>query len=125
MNRKKSTRMDQLAFLSVKQGIYPAELHQAMLVAREKGKTNCQNLLVEYRGSLKDAAIFLITKDNRSSCTVQSCRRTSQEKCLFRKLHVHGRNSKTNEQTNRPKSVHDGSRPQTWNEKSQHKSQSS
>jgi len=57
--------MDQLAFLSVKQGIYPAELHQAMLVAREKGKTNCQNLLVEYRGSLKDAAIFLITKDTR------------------------------------------------------------
>jgi replication factor A1 len=57
--------MDQLAFLSIKQGIYPAELHQAMLVAREKGKTTCQNLTVEYRGSLKDEAIFLITKETK------------------------------------------------------------
>ena len=65
MNRKKSTIMDQLAFLSIKQGIYPAELHQAMLVAREKGKTTCQNLTVEYRGSVKDSAIFLITKDTK------------------------------------------------------------
>ncbi|MGA2385986.1 MAG: hypothetical protein ABSG33_05600 [Candidatus Bathyarchaeia archaeon] len=65
MNRKKSTIMDQLAFLSIKQGIYPAELHQAMLVAREKGKTTCQNLTVEYRGSLKDEAIFLITKETK------------------------------------------------------------
>ena len=65
MNRKKSTILDQLAFLSVKHGIYPAELHQAMIVAREKGKTACQNLTVEYRGSLKAAAIFLITKDTK------------------------------------------------------------
>jgi len=65
LNRKKSTIMDQLAFLSIKQGIYPAELHQAMLVAREKGKTTCQNLTVEYRGSLKDEAIFLITKETK------------------------------------------------------------
>ena len=36
-----------------------------MLVAREKGKTTCQNLTVEYRGSLKDEAIFLITKETK------------------------------------------------------------
>ena len=63
MNRKKSTIMEYLAFLSVKQGIYLAELYQAMVVAREKGKTTCQNLIVKYRCSLKDEAIFLITKD--------------------------------------------------------------
>jgi replication factor A1 len=55
--------MEYIAFLSVKQGIYLAELHQAMVAAREQGKTTCQNLTVEYRGSLKDEAIFLITKD--------------------------------------------------------------
>ena len=55
--------MEYIAFLSVKQGIYLAELHQAMVAAREQGKTTCQNLTIEYRGSLKDEAIFLITKD--------------------------------------------------------------
>ena len=55
--------MEYLAFLSVKQGIYLSELYQAIVVAREKGKTTCQNLLVEYRCSVKDEAVFLITKD--------------------------------------------------------------
>ena len=63
MNQKKPTIMEYLAFLSVKQGIYLAELYQAMVVAREKGKIRCQNLIVEYRCSLKDEAVFLITKD--------------------------------------------------------------
>jgi hypothetical protein len=63
LNQKKPTIMEYIAFLSVKQGIYLAELHQAMVAAREQGKTTCQNLTVEYRGSLKDEAIFLITKD--------------------------------------------------------------
>ena len=63
MNQKKPTIMEYLAFLSVKQGIYLAELYQAMVVAREKRKTTCQNLTVEYRCSLKDEAVFLITKD--------------------------------------------------------------
>ncbi len=40
-----------------------------MVVAREKGKTTCQNLVLEYRGTVKDEAIFLITKD--SSVVVQ------------------------------------------------------
>ena len=57
--------MEDLAFLSVKEGIYFAELYQAMVIAREKGKTTCQNLTVEYRGSVKNESIFLITKDSR------------------------------------------------------------
>jgi len=57
--------MEHLAFLSVKQGIYLAELYQAMVAAREKGKIKCQNLLIEYRCSIKDEAIFLITKDTK------------------------------------------------------------
>ena len=65
MNQKKPTIMEHLAFLSVKQGIYLAELYQAMVTAREKGKVKCQNLLVEYRCSVKDEAIFLITKDGK------------------------------------------------------------
>jgi replication factor A1 len=55
--------MEHLAFLSVKQGVYLAELYEAMVAAREKGKIKCQNLMVEYRCSVKDEAIFLITKD--------------------------------------------------------------
>lgn len=57
--------MEHLAFLSVKQGIYLAELYEAMVAAREKGKIKVQNLLVEYRCSVKDEAIFLITKDTK------------------------------------------------------------
>lgn len=56
--------MEYLAFLSVKQGVYLSELYQALVVAREKGKTTCQNLVLEYRGRVKDEAIFLITKDS-------------------------------------------------------------
>ena len=63
MNRKKTTIMEYLAFLSVKQGIYLSELYQALVGAREKGKSECQNLMVEYRCSVKDEAVFLITKD--------------------------------------------------------------
>jgi len=63
LNRKKTTIMEYLAFLSVKQGIYLSELYQALVGAREKGKSECQNLMVEYRCSVKDEAVFLITKD--------------------------------------------------------------
>jgi replication factor A1 len=65
LNQKKPTIMEHLAFLSVKQGIYFAELYEAMVAAREKGKIKCQTLLVEYRCSIKDEAIFLITKDEK------------------------------------------------------------
>lgn len=64
MNHKKQTVIEYLAFLSVKHGIYLAELFQAMVSAREKGKARCENLSVEYRGNIKDNVIFLITKDS-------------------------------------------------------------
>ena len=57
--------MEYLAFLSVKEGIYLPELYHAMVTAKEKDRATCQNLTVEYRGSLKGAAIFLITKDSK------------------------------------------------------------
>ncbi|MGO8807748.1 MAG: hypothetical protein ACLQO7_14360 [Candidatus Bathyarchaeia archaeon] len=65
MNQKKTTIMEYLAFLSVKEGVYLQELHRAMVEAKEKGKSSCQNLTVEYRGSVKDEAIFLITKSTK------------------------------------------------------------
>ena len=63
LNQKKPTILEYLAFLSIKQGVYLAELYQAIVAAKEQGKTTCQHLRIEYRGSLKDKAIFLITKD--------------------------------------------------------------
>jgi len=56
--------MEYLAFLAVKEGIYLPELHHAMVAAKEeKEKATCQNLTVEYRGTIKGEAIFLITKN--------------------------------------------------------------
>jgi replication factor A1 len=64
LNRKKPTITEHLAFLSVKHCVYLAELFQALVSAREIGKSVCMDLRVEYRGSIDDEAIFLITKDN-------------------------------------------------------------
>ncbi|MGA2680528.1 MAG: hypothetical protein ABSF44_01860 [Candidatus Bathyarchaeia archaeon] len=63
MNQKKTTIMEYLAFLSVKEGVYLPELHHAMVEAQEKGKATLQNLTIEYRGKIKGEAIFLITKN--------------------------------------------------------------
>ena len=65
MNQKKPTILEYLAFISIKQGVYLAELYQTLVLARQQGKTTCQNLTIEYRGSLKDQAIFLITKETK------------------------------------------------------------
>jgi replication factor A1 len=64
LNQKKQTVIEYLALLSVKYGVYLAELFQAIVSAREHRKAVCQNLTIEYRGSVKDEAIILITKDN-------------------------------------------------------------
>ena len=64
LNHKKQIIIEYLAFLSVKHGIYLAELFQAIVSAREQGKIICEDLSIEYRGSLKGEAIFLITKNN-------------------------------------------------------------
>ena len=65
MNQKKPTVIEHLAFLSVKHSVYLAELFQALVTARERGTTICENLTVKYRGSIGKKAIFLITKDGK------------------------------------------------------------
>ena len=56
--------MEYLAFLSVKEGVYFPELHHALVEAKENERATCQNLCVEYRGTIKGDAIFLITKNS-------------------------------------------------------------
>ena len=63
MNQKKPTIIEHLAFLSVKHGVYLADLFHALVTAREQGTAACENLTVEYRGSVGKQTIFLITKD--------------------------------------------------------------
>lgn len=65
MNQKKETITEHLAFLSVKHSVYLAELFQALVTAREQGTATCENLTVEYRGSIGKEAILLITKDDK------------------------------------------------------------
>jgi hypothetical protein len=65
MKSKKPTLEDQLAFISAQHEVYPTELFQALIQARELGKSTCEELRVEYRGSVSNEAIFLITKDGK------------------------------------------------------------
>jgi archaellum component FlaG (FlaF/FlaG flagellin family) len=69
LNRKRAPIIEQLAFLSVKHCVYLAELFQALVSARETGKSVCMELTVEYRGSINNEATFLITK--RDSVVIQ------------------------------------------------------
>jgi hypothetical protein len=63
MKQKKTTIGEQLASLSVKYDVYPAELFNALVSAKASGKAFCEELSVEYRGSITGEAIFLIKKD--------------------------------------------------------------
>jgi replication factor A1 len=62
MKPKKPTLEDQLSFISAQHNVYPTELFQALIQAKENGKSACEDLTVEYRGSVNDQAIFLIKK---------------------------------------------------------------
>jgi len=64
MNHRKPELGENLAFVAVKHDVYVAELFEAVISARKKGEANCTNLKVEYRGTIEQKAIFLITKDN-------------------------------------------------------------
>jgi hypothetical protein len=64
LNRRKPAIMDNLAVLSVRQGVFLSELFHAMVSAREQEIAVCQNLTIEYRGNVKTEAIFLITKES-------------------------------------------------------------
>jgi ssDNA-binding replication factor A large subunit len=66
MKPKKPTLEDQLAFIAAQHDIYPTELFQALITAKEQGKsTAVSDLNVEYRGNVTDQAIFLITKNSK------------------------------------------------------------
>lgn len=65
LRQKKSTLGEHLALLSVKYSVYPNEVFQALILAKQTEKAAvCGNLTVEYRGKMKGETIFLITKDN-------------------------------------------------------------
>ena len=66
MRQKKSTLGEHIALLSVKHNIYPSEVFQALIKARNNETSVCGNLVVEYRGKVKDETIFLIKKENRA-----------------------------------------------------------
>jgi len=66
LRQKKSTLGEHIALLSVKHNIYPSEVFQALIKARDDGKAVCGNLAVEYRGKVKDEIIFLIKKENNA-----------------------------------------------------------
>ena len=65
MNQKKPTIIEQLAFLAVKHDVYVSELFHTLVLARKSEKSTCMELAVQYRGSIKGRAIFLITKDGK------------------------------------------------------------
>ena len=56
---------DQLAVLAAQHSIYPNELFEALIQAKELGKAVVEDIMVEYRGSVNNQAIFLITKDSK------------------------------------------------------------
>ncbi len=63
MKSRKPTLEDQLAFISAQHGVYPTELFQSLVQAKEQGKSTAEDLTIEYRGSVGDQAIFLIKKE--------------------------------------------------------------
>ena len=66
VRQKKSTLGEHIALLSVKHNIYPSEVFQALIKAKDNEKAVCGNLTVEYRGKVKDEIIFLIKKENNA-----------------------------------------------------------
>jgi len=64
MKQKKTTINEQLATLSVRYDVYPAELFNALVVAKDSGKATAGELTVEYRGSINSESIFLIKKND-------------------------------------------------------------
>jgi replication factor A1 len=66
MKSKKPTLEDQLAFIATQNEVFPTELFQALIDAKEDGNpANIAGLNAEYRGSINNQAIFLITKGTK------------------------------------------------------------
>ena len=82
MKPKKPTLEDQLAFIATQHEVYPTELFQALVDAKDQGKSmTVSDLTVEYRGNVTNQAIFLIRQ--KSSCTVPSTRRNTRKNGCF------------------------------------------
>jgi hypothetical protein len=64
LKQKKPSISEHLASLSVQYSVYPTELFNALVYSREHGKTTCEGLTVEYRGSVDKEAIFLIKQND-------------------------------------------------------------
>lgn len=64
MRQKKSNIGEHLALLSVKHGVYPNEIFQALVEAKRNERSKCGCLNIEFRGEVKGETIFLITKEN-------------------------------------------------------------
>jgi replication factor A1 len=80
VKQKKSSISEHLASLSVQYGVYPAELFQALLTAKENGKATCQDLTVEYRGNVEDESIFLIKQNGNALVQFRVTEETLQQK---------------------------------------------
>ena len=66
MKSKKPTLEDQLAFIATQNEVFPTELFQALIDAKEDNNpVIIAGLNVEYRGNINDQAIFLITKGTK------------------------------------------------------------
>jgi replication factor A1 len=64
LRQKKSTLGEHIALLSVKYNVYPAEIFQALVAAKDNGKATCGDISVEHRGQVKGETIFLIKKND-------------------------------------------------------------
>jgi replication factor A1 len=64
LKHKKTSISEYLASLSVQYSVYPAELFQTLVKARENKTAKIQELTVEYRGSVDHEAIFLIKQND-------------------------------------------------------------
>ena len=62
MNYREPKIVEHLAFLSIKYNLYLSELYRGLVSARKNRRSICQDLKIEYRGTIKDQAVFLITK---------------------------------------------------------------
>ncbi len=65
LRAKSPSIIEHLAFLSVKYHVFLADLFGALVSARKTGESNCNDLMVEYRGSFNGQAVFLITKSGK------------------------------------------------------------
>ena len=65
LNYRKPVLGEHLAFLSVKYGVYLAELFEGVVSARKTGEAILAELKIEYRGSVAGQAMILITKDSK------------------------------------------------------------